>query len=89
MSNRKKIKKDKDQAVSFKPCPYCNNGDPKKYSLQTFGSLSQILCSGCGALGPAGDGEDEALEGWNTRFVSIVSQDQYDKIMGQTDGEEG
>jgi hypothetical protein len=82
------MKKTED-AVNIKPCAFCNNMDPKKYSVQTFGNLSQILCSGCGALGPAGNGDDEALEGWNTRFVSIVSKEEYDKIMEQTDGTEG
>ena len=87
MSNRKKIKK-KEETVGIKPCPFCNNSNPKKYSLQTAGSLHQILCSACGAFGPAAESEDEALDVWNNRFVSIVSEEQYKALMEEVDGKE-
>lgn len=52
------------------PCPFCDGGGLFPQAEPFYGRLvHQILCSGCGTLGPTGKTEREAFERWNIRPV--------------------
>jgi Lar family restriction alleviation protein len=78
-----------EETASIKPCPHCNTEDASKYALHRIADeILVVTCGVCGSAGPIGTTEDDALEGWNRRFVSIVSNEAYEKMMEEVDDEE-
>jgi len=74
-------KKKNKKPTTMKPCPWCNTQDPEKYAIHRVKQLRQILCTTCGAFGPAAKTDIEAMQKWNSRIVSIVPRDVYDKLV--------
>lgn len=53
--------------TDLKPCPFC---DGKAYVQYNFFETAEVVCSVCGAKGPARCGpehDERAIEAWNRR----------------------
>ncbi len=61
---------DMDNTAQMLPCPFC--GSP---GVAVVGSF--VRCGSCGAAGPFGNSEAEAVERWNVR-VGIVQRGRAD-----------
>ncbi len=60
-----------DSTVHMLPCPFCGSS-----GVAVVGSF--VRCGTCGAAGPFGNSEAEAVERWNVRVMNVqrgVSRD--------------
>ena len=53
----------------MKPCPFCDSGD-----VHYDDDGMSIVCVSCGATGPEGDDERDAVELWNETADSTAAQ---------------
>lgn len=55
--------------MEAKPCPFCMHSTVTVYPTNPawMDHCSYVMCENCGAEGPSGNDEDEALEKWNSR----------------------
>lgn len=49
----------------IKPCPFCQNSDCGQH---VRGFAFKVMCGQCGAVGPWGDDEQQAIDLWNKWF---------------------
>ena len=68
-------------------CPFCGHSDKTYISkYQSNGSwVYTVGCSLCSSTGPVGKTEDEAVEGWNQRFVAVGDQRRRRRKKGETE----
>ena len=60
--------------VELKKCPFCGG----KAHLEDMGYPHHVYCTRCGAkvtgIGYSEDGENDAIEKWNTRIIDSVEE---------------
>lgn len=55
---------------AIQPCPFCGSSD---VGLDVADILSSwVRCNACEAMGPSGQGADQAITRWNTRVPQEV-----------------
>jgi len=73
-----------DEDIELKPCPFCGSS-----GAAVVGSF--VRCGNCGAVGPYGYTDLEAIERWNARAVgaSARTRAQTAALRGETPIETG
>ena len=61
----------KQISISLDPCPFCGNDRPCLNYLGVGSHLVECGNDDCGAFGPDGDDEGEAVAKWNTRLLAL------------------
>lgn len=56
-----------EEVIELKPCPFC--GSP---GVAVVGSF--VRCGSCGAVGPYGYTDLEAIDRWNARPIGVSSR---------------
>lgn len=74
--------------VSVKNCPFCSNADGEKIRIMEIGNSLAVVCMQCGSIGPIADAEDAAIDRWNTRTTAVISQEVYDRLVEEANGED-
>lgn len=62
--------------ANVKHCPFC--GDAEKLFLITQNIVAEdhrIMCSSCGAIGPASRKPEYAIKAWNIRFEHVHKEE--------------
>jgi hypothetical protein len=74
--------------ISVKNCVFCSNADGEKIRIMEIGNSLAVVCMDCGAIGPIADAEDGAIGKWNTRTTAIISNEAYERLIEEANGEE-
>lgn len=53
-------------------CPFCGNTDSEVVAAEFEGYKRRVECFSCGATGPLGETEDQAVELWNAPRYSAM-----------------
>ena len=77
-----------NDTISVKLCPFCSNDNPETIRIQEIGNTLAVTCLVCGAVGPIADTEDGAIDYWNIRTTAVISQDTYDRLVEEANGQE-